>query len=216
MTSVLVADLKIVPREGSYGPGQDGLEQILRAALAILIEQGHSALSLRKIAARCDLKLGNLTYYFPTKQKLIDELLEAVISSYEAAYDNGVIPDSTAEEQLQDYIALVLDDIMTKKTTRLFPELWSLSNFDPAVQTRLEEFYQRGRAPLNALIAKLNPDLSTDEREMLGLFMSASMEGQTMFAGFEKPWNAHMPTLKKITFELFLHLITSAKPGSTF
>jgi AcrR family transcriptional regulator len=216
MTSVLIPDLKIVPREGSYGPGQDGLEQILRAALAILIEQGHSALSLRKIAARCDLKLGNLTYYFPTKQKLIDELLEAVIGSYEAAYDVSVIQDSSAEEQLQAYIELVLDDITTKNTTRLFPELWALSNFDSVVQTRLEEFYRRGRAPLNALIGKLNLDLSTGECEILGLFMSASMEGQTIFAGFEKPWVAHMPTLKKIAFESFLHLIKSAKPGSTF
>jgi len=67
----IVPDLKVVPREGGYARGQDGVEQILRAALNILVEQGYRAVTMRAIAKACDMKLGNITYYFPTRDELV-------------------------------------------------------------------------------------------------------------------------------------------------
>lgn len=212
--SFQVADLRIRLREGGYQRGQDGFEQILRAALTLLVEQGSKALTLRRIAAECGLNVGNLNYYFKSKDELIRELLEAVITSYEDSFDAILHdPGATAEQRLENYVALVLGDITTKKTTRLFPELWAMANHESFVQERIEELYVRARAALNALIAEINPALPDDERETLALFMSASIEGTTVFAGFEKPWQPRMPWLIAIAQRSFVDLARNLKPG---
>ncbi len=214
LTGSVVPDLKIVPREGGYARGQEVVEQILYAALNVLIEQGSKALTLRRIASECGMKAGNLAYYFPSKEELLRELLNALISSYEDAFDDIVHdPAESPEKRLEKLVVLILDDITSKKTTRVFPELWALSNHDPFVQERVTELYQRARVAILELVEEINPALPADERELLALFISASMEGMTIFAGFEKPWVKEMPALERLAVKSFIHLIGSLKPG---
>lgn len=214
MANFEVPDLKIRPREGGYARGQEGFEQILRAALSLLVEQGSKALTLRRIAAECGLNVGNLNYYFKSKEELIRELLDAVISSYEESFDDIFHdPDASPKQRLERIVTLILTDITTKKTSRFFPELWAMANHDPFVQERMEELYSRARVVLNALIGEINPGLPSDERETLALFISASMEGMTMFAGFEKPWRQRMPWIIGIAQRSFVDLVQKMKPG---
>ncbi|HMT43459.1 MAG TPA: TetR/AcrR family transcriptional regulator [Chakrabartia sp.] len=208
-----LADLVIVPRQGGYARGREGHELILRAALGILIDEGYRAMSMRRIAAACDMKLGNLTYYFPTREDLVRELLDAVIRSYEVEFDAIMHdPEATPRERLDEICALILDDITTKKTTRLFPEFWALSNHDPFVLERIQELYVRARAPLKAIIAEINPGLSIDQRQAVALFISASMEGMTVFAGHDKPYEKRMPVLKQLAMKSFYDLVANLKP----
>ncbi|MBO9379135.1 TetR family transcriptional regulator [Sphingomonas histidinilytica] len=214
LTESFVPDLKITPREGGYARGQEGLEQILYAALNILVEQGSKALTLRRIASECGMKAGNLAYYFPSKEELLRELLNAIISSYEDAFDVIVHdPAEPAEKRLERLVVLILDDITTKKTTRVFPELWAMSNHDPFVQERVDELYQRARVAILELVEEINPALPANEREIVALFISASMEGMTTFAGYEKPWREQMPAIERIAVKSFLHIIHTLKPG---
>ena len=214
MADFIVPDLKITPREGGYARGQDGVEQILRASLSLLVEQGSKALTLRRIAAECGMNVGNLNYYFRSKDDLVRELLDAVISSYEDSFDAIMHePGADADARMGKLVTLILADITTKKTTRFFPELWAMSNHDPFVQERMEELYERARVSLNELIAEINPGLPQDERETLALFMSASMEGQTVFAGYEKPWSPRMSWLAAIATASFVHLARTLQPG---
>jgi AcrR family transcriptional regulator len=214
VTGFVVADLKITPREGGYARGQEGIDQILKAALSILIEHGYMALTLRRIAAECGMKPGNLSYYFKSKNDLVRQLLDSVISSYEDAFDAVMHePGTGAEARLEQVIVLILDDITTKKSTRIFPELWALTNRDPFVQERVNDLYERARAVLNELILEMNPALPSTEREVLALFMSASMEGMTVFAGYEKPWRGQMSMIERIAMKSFVSLVRTLKPG---
>lgn len=210
----IVPDLAIDPRKGGYARGREGHEQILRAALNLLVEHGYRAMSMRRVAAACDMKLGNLTYYFATKEDLVRELLDAIISSYEIEFDAIVHEGgSSPEDRLTEICVLILEDIGTKKTTRVFPELWALSNHDQFVLGRVQELYARARVVLNNIIAEINPVLPEDERETLALFISASMEGLTVFAGHDKPFQPQMPWLERIACKSFTHLVSTMKPG---
>lgn len=207
-------DLKIKPREGGYARGQEGLERILKAALSLLIEHGSSALTLRRIAAECGLKAGNLAYYFASKEELIRELLDAIISSYEAAFETIYqAPEATADERFGQLVVFLLEDSNSKATTRIFPELWAMSNHDPFVRDRVEEMYRRARVVLIDLIAEINPALPADERETVALFISASMEGIGFFTGYEKAWSGKLPAIERIAIRSFLHTIRSVQPG---
>jgi len=206
--SITVASLAFPAREGGYVKGHETREDILHAALGILVEEGYRAMSMRRVAAASGMRLGNLTYHFPTREDLVRELLEAVIRAYEIEFAAIVhMPGVVPEKRLAEICRLILEDIRTKKTTHVFPELWALSNHDSFVLDRVQELYRRARQPLYEIVAQMRPDLPADLCDSLTLFISASMEGMTVFAGHAKPFEPRMPRLEDIAIQSFIHLV---------
>ena len=209
-----IPDLIFPARAGGYGKGHDTREMILRTALAILLDQGWPSMSMRRVAMECGLKFGNLTYHFRTRDDLVRALLDAVISAYEREFAETVFEAGlTGEQRLERYCRVVLDDIPTRKTTHLFPELWARANHEPFVHDRMQELYARARAPLDPIIAEMRPDLSARDRETLALFISFSMEGSTMFAGYDKPFADRMGTIRTLATQSFIALVKGWRPG---
>ncbi len=54
-------------------PSASAREQIVRAAAESLLENGYAGTSVRAIASRAGVAIGNLQYYFPTKSELLVE-----------------------------------------------------------------------------------------------------------------------------------------------
>ena len=67
---------------GKYEKGQKAAMRILHAAEGILIDEGYQSLSIRRIASRCGITPGNLQYYFPSKNILLEALLNKIIQGY--------------------------------------------------------------------------------------------------------------------------------------
>ncbi|RJG53246.1 TetR family transcriptional regulator [Sphingobium terrigena] len=194
-------------RPGIYARGTETVDQILKAALAVLIDEGSDAFTLRRIAARCDMKVGNVSYHFPRKEMLIQVMLDELVDSYGAMMDQTVRkPGLTAEERLRRVIILCLDDIQTKRTTHLFTELWALANHSDFVADRVRAFYERVHGAIGEYVAELNPALTADEVHSVALFISASMEGSTPFLGHGKPWAHKMPAFTALAATSFVHL----------
>lgn len=209
---ITVADLAFPPREGGYTKGHETREQILHAALHLLVESGYRSMTMRRIAAACDMKLGNLTYHFPTREDLVKALLDAVISSYEIEFEKIMHnPQLPAEARLDLYCETVLEDLRTKKTTRVFPELWALSNHDDFVFDRMHELYARARAPLVEVVEEMRPDLPEDKRTALVVFISAAMEGMTTFAGYGKPFETMMPGFEAVATKAFKDVVRTIR-----
>jgi AcrR family transcriptional regulator len=208
-----VPRLKIRERSGVYQNGQERVAQILETALDILIDSGYQAVTLREIARRCGIRIGAISHYYKSRSDLVQDLLNSVIASYLDSF-NAIrdAPDVSAEDKLEQVIRLILDDIQTKKTTRLFPQLWALANHDAFVAPLVDSIYIKARLVLNDLIAELNPALNEQERETLALFVSASLEGSTVFTGFEKPWTNEMPLYRAIACRAFIELVKTITP----
>ena len=212
--SITVANLAFPPRVGGYAKGHETREAILHAALSILVEEGYRAMSMRRVARACHMKLGNLTYHFPTRELLVRDLLNAVISSYEVEFERIVhMPGVPPEERLVEVCGLILEDIRTRKTIGIFPELWALTNHDPFVFERVHELYKRARAPIVDIVAEMRPDLSVQDREDVALFISAAMEGTTVFAGHAKPFEHRMNALERIAIRAFIDIVRNYQPG---
>lgn len=209
---IAVQELTFAPREGGYSKGHATREDILHAALRLMVNQGYRAMSMRRVAAECGMQLGNLTYHFPTREDLVQALFDAVITSYEIEFETFVHdPALSPEQRLAYYFELILEDIRSKKTTHFFPELWALSNHDPFVFDRVHDLYARARAPLEETIDAMRPDLDPAARRALALFISASMEGLTVFAGYNKPFEQQMPALEAIATKAFIDVVRTIK-----
>ncbi|MFD1105008.1 TetR/AcrR family transcriptional regulator [Sphingobium olei] len=194
-------------RPGIYARGSETVDQILKAALGVLIDEGAEDFTLRRIAARCDLKVGNVSYHFPRKEMLIQVMLDEMLESYDKLLDEMVRkPGLTAEERLKLVIILCLEDIQTKRTTHLFTELWALANQSEFVADRVRLFYGKVHEVIGEYVSQINPALSPDDVHSLSLFISASMEGSTPFLGHQKPWANKMPVFTALAAMSFVHL----------
>ncbi|PKP97752.1 MAG: TetR family transcriptional regulator [Alphaproteobacteria bacterium HGW-Alphaproteobacteria-13] len=216
LPKITFPDLEFEPREGGYARGQDGFELILRTALTVFIEYGYKNLTLRRIAQECGMRPGNISYYFKSKDELVRALFEAVAGSYEAAMELAMAQaGDNPERKLVNLIDFILDDVGTKKTTRIFPELWALANHDPFVKERVEELYAREHHHFDRVVAQLNPTLPGKERKVLTAFVIASLEGMTVFAGYGKPWQKNIPQLQAIASRSFVGFVKAMKPGDS-
>jgi len=200
------------PGTGAYNKGQERILQILQASRDILIDQGYSGLSMRKIAASVGITIGNLHYYYRTKKDLLSDLLDHVIEGYLETFN--IVRSNAGDSPAKQMVALIefiIDDLNTQETTNFFPELWALSNHDENASDGMHTLYGKVRKVFKELILELNPTLSGEEGEQVALFITASMEGLTPFVGRGKPWESKLPSMKRIATLSFLHLAKNIK-----
>jgi AcrR family transcriptional regulator len=212
----LVADIEVAnpaARPGTYLRGTETVDAILKAALRVLINEGAGAFTIRRIAAECGMKVGNVSYHFPRKELLIQVLLDDLLESYDNHLDSRVRrPDLSTEGRLREVIVMCLDDIAGMRTTRLFTELWALANHNPFIADRVRVFYQRVHDYIAEYVAELNPALAPDDVQTVAIFISCSMEGTTPFAGYQKPWADRMPAITRIAVNHLIHLARTVTP----
>ena len=203
-----VPRLTIRPGTGGYSKGQARVIEILEAALDVLLDEGYQALTMRRIARACGITVGNVTYYYKTKDDLLRDLTAGVLEGYLTVFKNISEDESRSlEDRFVAVIRLLLEDITTKKTTHFFPELWALANHDPFIAERVNELYVGARSVFNNLIPRLNPSLSAEECELVALFVSASIEGMTVFAGYNKPWQSQIREIEGIAVKSLLDCV---------
>ena len=200
---------------GTYAKGRTRAADILDAAVRVLIEHGYHDFSLRGVAEEAGLRLGNLQHYFPSKDLLVRAMLDRVIEAYLDRFSRIQRSGLDPQQEFRAIVGMVFIDLNTRRTTVFFPELWSLANHDRQVAAHMERMYSRYRELLGTSIARLNPGLDAVQVERLALFVSASLEGHTMFVGYRKPWRGQTAELLDIALGAFLTLIRGgAVPGA--
>ena len=195
-------------RVATYEKGQARIEAILDAAAEVLISQGYKKLTLRQIALRAGMTVGNLTYYYHNKEALLKDLLDNILHTYLDEIDRIVKASGDSPED--HFVAIVeyfIEDLHTRRTTKFFPELWALANHEDYAAELMETMYAAQRQALFDLIQAVNPNLDEQQTSHLALFVSSSIEGMTMFIGAGKKQQDALQPMKNMACKSFLLLI---------
>lgn len=211
-----VRKLRPQKRDNSASPrGQQTVSTILEAARDALVEEGYPGLTMRNIAKRAGITVGNLSYYYGKRDDLLHDLLEAVIQGYVEDFDRIVENvERSPEERLEDMVRFVVGDLATKETTGFFIALWGLAAHNDVAAKEMTYVYAIERGAFARVIADIRPDLSRKEREILALFISASIEGHTMFIGHNRDRAADGPAIANIAAHSFLNLVRSVNSAT--
>lgn len=193
-------------KNGVYQKGKSRINEIIDAATGVLIDSGYHNFSMRKVADAAGIKLGNLQYYFPSKTMLVSVMLDQAIQVYLDEFDK-IRTHGSPRDQFLALIEHVTNDLTSKHTTQFFPELWSLSNHEKDITKFMDEMYGKYRKILGDVIAEVNPKLNAKQVEKLSLFISASLEGHTIFIGYKKPWTNEVDNIVHMASQSFLWLI---------
>ena len=186
--------------------GEKRIKHILEAAEQLLIDNGYFNFSMRKVATKAGISLGNVQYYFPSKDVLLESLLDKVMQVYLDAFEK-IRCQYEPEEQFTKIIKTVMKDLTTKHTTMFFPELWSMANHEKNITKIMDSMYGKYRSMLAEIIRDVNSDLSECQAQRLSIFITATCEGHTMFIGYKKPWTKEAENMLDISIQSFLWLI---------
>lgn len=201
--------LKPQRRDNSSSPrGQQVVAEILTAARDVLVEGGYARLTMRNVADRADMTVGNLSYYYANKEDLLHDLLEAVIQGYVEDFDRiAKNVERSPAERLEDLTRFLIADLATKETTGFFPALWALANHNEFAAKEMSSVYEVERQAISRVIADMRPDLVKKDRDLLALFISGSIEGQTMFIGYKREKASARDAIANIAVASFVALV---------
>lgn len=191
-----------------YDKGNLRINEIIDAAKEVFIDQGYNGFTLRNIALKTGITVGNLNYYYKTKEDLLRDLLDMVLKSYLDDFESVIsVYGETPIQRFESLVRYLIDDLNTNETTKFFPELWALSNHDEYAAQLMKRMYDVERKVLADLIKQANTKLTSNQVDQIALFVSSSIEGMTMFVGSNKPHQDSLESMKQIACSCFINLL---------
>lgn len=166
---------------------RERLATVLAEAEQMLIDEGFAALTMRGLAERCGMALGNLQYYFPSKSDLVAALVENIYQRHHHLLTNHTNITADPHQAMEAVLRYILDDICKPEGSTLFWELWVLAARDEAANSAMTKFYQAEQNLIEQSIARLNPKLPTRMARLRAKAIMGMMEGSTLLVGVGRP-----------------------------
>ncbi len=183
-----ISDLAVAPR-AKKAKGRKKAEEILEAAAVILIEEGYVALSMRAVAARAGITIGNLQYYFPTKDELWKALLMREAIQFEQSQTEWLTHSTKGDREwpLLQAINYLLVDQKKPRSCSIYWELWALSSHDADADRVMRDIYALYVSKIQELIMLVNEKLSRQRAGRNALIIVSLIEGISLFRGGQRP-----------------------------
>jgi AcrR family transcriptional regulator len=131
-------------------------EEILAVARKQLIEEVYDRFVLREIAAQCEMTIGNLQYYFRTRELLLEAVTRTTL------FDDLRTLDAISEDGRQGKVQLrELTSVILQKwlggNGKIYAAASFLSHSQPVFRSLLGELYGHFYEHLIVLLKKLQP-----------------------------------------------------------
>ncbi|WP_340678894.1 TetR/AcrR family transcriptional regulator [Paraglaciecola sp.] len=196
------------PGTGLQRKGRERIEKILDAATELLIQEGHSQFTMRKLAERLNIRLSNLQYYFTSREKLLQKLLQRFLeTSIQEITSLSTKQSRSPRKKLLDAVDYLLQDQEKESSCKIFWELWVLSARDNKVGQIMEEFYQSYSKSFGEMLQELNPEMPPRKVTRIAVLVISMIEGLSLMRGFGKQRHAHIQGIEKELRDAILRLI---------
>ena len=188
--------------------GRRTAARILRAAHELLMTGDHAAFSMRSVAERAGMRLGNLQYYYPRREDLVRALLEYVGEVYNQRYE--ALLAAAPNDPVARFEAVIrwnFADVGSCETRHFFIQLWALlSETDNYSGELLAQLYQPQLARLQRLVLELSPGLDPAEAQLRAEIIAAMIEGFTVQAPASSQLAQRLEPLRELTVKTALQV----------
>ena len=177
-------------RAEAAGTAEQRREQILRAALEVIMERGYADTRIADVAERATTSPALVIYYFKTRDQL---LTEALGYSEDAWYATGVqrlsaIP--SAAGRLTELIAMTClpdTDPAPRGEWLLWLDLWALSPRNAGVAAVRRKFDERWREAIRAIVlaGQEAGEFAQVDAEDFAISLSALLDGMAVQIALE-------------------------------
>ncbi|MFT6287433.1 MAG: AcrR family transcriptional regulator [Halieaceae bacterium] len=188
--------------------GKARVTEILATAQKILVQEGLAKLTTRGVANRLGISVGNLAYYYPSNDALLQAIIKHVIEGYdeEVRQEFRSFPDNP-RERLKAFLRYLIDDAKKPEVRGFFYQFWGLATHNAvAAQTR-EEMYQHFTEQLLTLLRDNHPKKMPSELENIALGILACVEGLHVVFGSGDISRIHSRAFDKYMFSQLLRMV---------
>ena len=161
---------------------------LLQAAIDVLVEEGYSAMTTRRVAERAGVSQGTQMHYFPTKTEFVGaalrHLAERIAGEIVAQVDLRDLSSPRRRAELLDQAWAV----HTGPEVQAAMELWMAARTDPELRPVLSELEQSVLGILASVGGELFPDQSANPAflELVNLTLAA-IRGLAMLPPVTEP-----------------------------
>jgi len=158
------------------------LVQILDAARAVFIREGHAGLSLRKVADEAGVAVGNVNYYFSSKRVLLEAMLREVLADYVEQHVDQINTDRDSPlDILLNVVAFYVRN--GYETHQLFFQIWGYAGSDEQAKILIRDLYRPIGRFIYYLVRAANKDLTDSQIRQIVLHICSLEEGVKLFIG---------------------------------
>lgn len=174
-------------------------ETILEVAREILALEGYPSLTIRNIAKRAGVSIGNVQYYFQTKDVLVQELLHSINAQSERAYEHmcATAPQTPAEK-FNAFLDFALTNMLDPLHRGLFFQSWAMATSNEHIEQCKEQSVTFLLSALSDLILDLMPRLDDVERHTRASAILALLEGAQLGLIQKEDRFAHPPGMRAL------------------
>ena len=178
---------------GSREVTEERREQILQAALEVIVERGYAETRIADVAERAGTSPALVIYYFKTRDQL---LTEAIRYSEDHWYETGtkrLESITTAAGQLAELIGMTClpdTDPAARSEWLLWLDLWALSPRNPGVATVRRKFDERWRETISSTVLSGQESGEFDtavDADSFAVTLSALLDGMAVQIALEDP-----------------------------
>lgn len=189
--------------------GEERRADILGVARRVLLEGGYHKLSLRQVAASLDISIGNLQYYFPSK----DDLVETVISQEIDVSLNialGAAPDRADQSASVHAVVQAILQHHASEAGRFYAIAEGLALHQPRFARLKSRGYALVLEQVAVMIEDQKPYLDAHRRKALATVVVALIDGASLQVQFGETKAAAdaVDVLSAHIAEAIVHLMT--------
>ncbi len=207
MVEAASKDMGNRPGTAVQSKGRERVEKILDAATELLIQGGHAQFTMRQLAERLGIRLSNLQYYFPSREQLIQKLLQRFLDTCKQEIASLSAVTATPRKRLLAAIDFLLKDQETESSCKIFWELWALSARDEKVGKIMADFYETYVNTVSEMLLALNPEIPVRKVDRIAVLVVSMIEGLSLMRGFGRQRHPRIKGIEKELREAVLRLI---------
>ncbi len=145
--------------------GAERIADIVKVGAEILLDEGFSSLTKRRIAKRLGISHGNVSYYFPTRESLWHAVIDYELKEYYQRHHGTLIADPSDPQAYFDAFVVGWIDEYNDRVVRIFfSHIIAYAEVNESVarirDEIYEEFFDETMKRARAL------DLRVDEQEL--------------------------------------------------
>ena len=181
--------------------GAERVADIIRVAQNILVKEGLVNLTTRRVAREIGISIGNLLYYFSSKEDLLQAIIEDVIRGYDEDLVNEIksFPDSP-EKGFKAFIRYLIADTKKPEVRGFFYQFWGLSLHNEQCADLRQDMYKHFQERTMGLLEGVQPDMPESELGTLALSVITCLEGLHVMLGSGEQLIGQYPTLDDLVY----------------
>ncbi len=165
--------------------GAERIAEIIKAGAEILLDEGFSSLTKRRIANRLGISHGNVSYYFPTRESLWHAVMDYELKEYYQRHQGDLNADPNDPQACFDeFVVRWIDEYNDRVVRIFFSHIIAFAEVNEAVAKIRNEVYEEFFEETLNRARALDLRVEDEELELRVLEVMVVLEGLHAVSAF--------------------------------